>query len=620
MALLLFASPDAGFAQKVEVEAPEVVLVGLPFTVTVHVDDTEAVESLQVQVATQTHTVPVIGGSAVAQATASSFGDVAISVRRNEAVIAQAATRAIPGWFSVLPPLLVILLALATKRVIPSLFFGLWIGAWGVLGLTLTGLWAGLLDTFEVYVHRAVADPDHVALGLFTFMIGGMVGIISKNGGMQGVVNKISGWADTTRRGQLATAFLGLIIFFDDYSNTLVVGNTMRPVTDRLRISREKLAYLVDSTAAPVATIAVVTTWIGFQVGLIGDAIDQIAGYDENAYLVFLNSIPYSFYPFLAIFMVLAVTSSGRDFGPMLHAERRARTTGQVLAPEERAADSGESEELRPKTGRPNRAVNAVLPILVLVVGMMGGLYVTGIQEAGDGATLREIISQSDSYRALMWASLLAVLAASVLSLAQRILSLNEVVEAWYSGCKTMFFALIILVMAWALSNITEVLQTTDYLIAVMGDTLSPGLLPALTFVLATATAFATGSSWGIMAILVPLVVPLAWAVLDANGMADPEHYDIMYATVACIMSGAVWGDHCSPIADTTILSSMAARCNHIDHVRTQLPYAMVAGAVALFLGVLPAGFGFPWWASLLLGIAVLAGILRYWGRPVEAM
>lgn len=525
-------------------------------------------------------------------------------------------TRAIAGWLSVLPPLLAIAMALISKSVIPALFFGLWVGAWLAVGFGPTAMLVGVLDTFQVYVLHALADPDHAAIILFSLMIGGMVGIVSRNGGMQGVVNIIIRWARTARKGQVATGVLGCVIFFDDYANTLIVGNTMRQVTDRLRVSREKLAYVVDSTAAPVACLALVTTWIGYEVGLIGTAVAGIPGYDEAPYSIFLNSLPYSFYPLLAIFFVFTVAHTGRDFGPMLAAEVRARTTGKVLGDDasvDEAAAGG--EELEPKPGKPERAVNALLPVGVLVVSVLAGLYVTG-----SGETLRDIVGSSDSYAALMWGSLLGVLVAVALSLGQRILSVEETVSAWYAGMRSMMLAMIILVLAWALSAITDVLHTADYLISVLGETLPPGVVPALVFVLSAATAFATGSSWGTMGILMPLVVPLVWAVLQVNAMADPAHLHILYSTVACVLAGSVWGDHCSPISDTTILSSMASGCDHIEHVRTQLPYAMAVGGTALLLGTLPTGFGFSWWLSLPLGVAVLWLVSRYYGKPVDVV
>ncbi len=520
------------------------------------------------------------------------------------------------SWLSILPPVLAIVFALTLKRVIPALFLGIWLGVWIIHGFSFFGLWQGLLETFQVYVLQALANPDRAAIILFSLMIGGMVGIISRNGGMQGIVNLIVKWADSVRHASLATAWMGLAIFFDDYANTLVVGNTMRPVTDAKRISRAKLAYIVDSTAAPVACIALVTTWIGYEVGLIGDSIDKIASLDAEAYLVFLNTIPYSFYPLLAIIFVFMIAGSGRDFGPMLAAERHAREHGVFV--DEHLADEtdNDSKPIQPVRDKPQRAINAVIPVMVLVFSVVGGLYITGkasVEVANP--SIQDIIGAADSYKALMWASFLGMLSATFLTLAQRIMDLEETINAWYQGLRSMLMAIIILLLAWSLGDVAEILRTADFLISVLGDSLPPYAVPVLVFVLAAATAFATGSSWGAMGILVPLVIPLTWAVLEARDMATPEHMHILYSSISAVLAGSVWGDHCSPISDTTILSSLASGCDHIEHVRTQLPYALVVGLAAILTGTLPVAMGMPWWLGLIAGIVLLWILLRSLGK-----
>jgi len=310
-------------------------------------------------------------------------------------------------WVAILPPLLTIAVALISKRVLPALFLGIWMGAWAINDFGLVGIWTGLLDTFQVYVTNALSNPDHTAIVLFSMMIGGMVGIISRNGGMQGIVNHIVKWADSARHACLATASLGLAIFFDDYANTLVVGNTMRPVTDSMRVSRAKLAYIVDSTAAPVACIAVVTTWIGYEIGLIGDSISRMPGLEAEAYLLFLNTIPYSFYPIMAIAFVFMISASGHDFGPMLAAERQAQEHGSDSFGASEA-NAEEASALMPVDGKPQRAFNAYIPIAVMVLGVLLGLYVTGTQAVTEieNPSVQDIIGSADSDRALMWASL----------------------------------------------------------------------------------------------------------------------------------------------------------------------------------------------------------------------
>ena len=527
------------------------------------------------------------------------------------------------GWLSILPALLAIAAALVFRQVIVALFLGVWLGAWIVTGDPLWGWATGLFATIQTYILDALADDDHAAIILFSMMIGGTVGLIQKNGGTAAIVDTVTGWARTAGRGQLATALLGVAVFFDDYANTLIVGGTMRPITDRLRVSREKLAYLVDSTAAPIASLAFVTTWIGYEVGLIGDAVDKLPGYDEAAYSVFLGSIPYSFYPLLALFFVFTVVLTKRDFGPMLAAERRARRSGQLFRPGSSAeAAEAESELLEPPSGAPKRLVNALLPIAVLVVGVLVGLWITGraaVLENGDPLTLKNVIGEANSYAAMMWASLASVVVAVVLSVGQRILTLEQAMEAWFAGMRSMLLAIVILVLAWALSNVNDALGTSAWLIDQLSGSLAPGVVPALVFLLAAATAFATGSSWGTMGILMPLVIPLAWGVLAADGLhTSGEYTHIIYSTVSAVLAGSVWGDHCSPISDTTILSSLASQCDHIDHVRTQLPYALTVGLVALVLGTLPTGFNAPWWLMLPICAAVLWAVVRFVGQPVE--
>ena len=624
LALLLTAwgGPLQAQEQQLEIKLPTVVLRDLPFEVTVLDSSGSLTDGTPITLTADSTDYPGVLSAGEAKFDAVRVGDGAVSATANgtATLTGTASATVLPGWMAILPALVAILIALVLRQVIPALFLGIWLGAVLTYGLTLNGIWLGLLDTFTTYTLKALNDSGHLSVILFSLMIGGMVGVISKNGGTAGIVSAIVGWARSPRYGQSTTAVLGTVIFFDDYANTLIVGNTMRPITDRLRISREKLAYIVDSTAAPVATLALVTTWIGFQVGLIDSAVDQIEGLDESAYSIFLHALAYNFYPVLAILFVFMVALFGRDFGPMLAAERRARSTGQLYRIGARTGESPtEAAEREPKADKPQRARNAVIPVLVLVIGSLVGIYLTGAKGMDADAPLREIIGNGDSYQAMMWASLLAVLVAGVLSVGQRILSLNEVVDAWYAGVRSMLLAVIILVLAWALSNVNEVLHTADFLVSTLGEALDPPLLPTLIFVLAAFTAFATGSSWGVMGVVMPLAVPLSWAVLTANGMTGAEGMAIFYATVAAVLAGAVWGDHCSPISDTTILSSLASECDHIDHVRTQLPYALLVGIVAIGVGSLPVAYGYYlWWQGLLASGVVLLLVLLVFGRNAD--
>ena len=538
------------------------------------------------------------------------LGDVSFDLEKNSLKIFELKIYVIRPWVSILPPIIAIALAFLTRSIVPSLFVAIWFGSWAVNGLTFGGIFTGLLDSFNVFILNTILDRDHAVIALFTLMLGGMVGIIYRNGGMHGIIQLLIKKANTPKKGQISIWLFGIIIFFDDYSNTLIVGNTSRLLCDRLGISREKLAYLVDSTSAPVATVAVITTWIGFQISIISDSIENISGISESAYLLFIHSIAYSFYPFLALFLVGLVVTMGKDFGPMVDAEIRARKNKNKKV-EKTVQDNG--EDLKVKENIPHRAVNAILPIAVLVVSMFYFIF-----SSGQGETIKDILGSADTFSALMHSTLLSAFVATLLSVGQRILSLNETFEAWYNGLKFMMMGLLVLVLAWALADISKDLHTADYIVSVLGDKIPIQILPTVVFFIAAVTAFGSGSSWGVMAILMPLVIPLCWAVMENYGGPGPENIHILYSTIACVLTGAVWADHCSPISDTTILTSMASGCDLMDHVKTQMPYALIAGSIALFIGTLPAGFGVPWWLLLGLGFILLFIIINTYGKPTD--
>jgi Na+/H+ antiporter NhaC len=620
----------SGQAPAFVVEMPERFLTGVPTPVAVSLTD-DAPESLQtredvqLEVAGERYDVDLAEGEASVDVTVGS-GDPSVrlllggdpqpfltSAEAAEDVTQEATAASLPGWVSVLPPVVAIGVALATRQVLPALFLGIWVGAWALNGFSVGGLWDGLLEVPNVWVLQALAPPDgdtsHASIIVFTMLIGGLVGIIARNGGTRGIVRSVTRFTTDRRRGQVVTAGLGVVIFFDDYANTLVVGNSMRPVTDRLRISREKLAYVVDSTAAPVASLALISTWIGFEVGLIDEALGAV-GVDESGYAAFIQSLPYRFYPVLALLLVFAVAWWGRDLGSMHRAEERAVREGRVSGADNLAAAA--DEEMEPKEGVPHRLVNALVPLLVLVGVALGGLFVTG-----EGDTVREIVGSADSYAALVYGSVLSVLVAAVMSVAQRVLTLTETVQAWFAGVKSVLFVLIVLVLAWSLAAVTDAINTAGYLADLLGEGLPLWVVPALLFVLSAGTAFATGTSWGTMGILMPLTVPLTYAIAQGEGRTDEQVLTVLYVAISTILAGAVWGDHCSPISDTTVLSSLASGCDPVDHVRTQLPYAVLAGAVSV-VALIGVGAGVPAWLVWPVAVALTLGWLWVRGRTVE--
>ncbi len=528
----------------------------------------------------------------------------------------------LPGWVSILPPLAAIFLALIFRQVLVALFAGIWLGAFFIYGYAPID---GFLYALTEYIGKAAAEPDRMSILIFSLTLGGMVGVMSKAGGTRGIVQKLSRFASSSRRGQVVAWLMGVLIFFDDYANTLIVGNTMRPLTDKLKISREKLAYLVDSTAAPVANIAIISTWIGYELSLINQAFGQI-GLRDNAYITFFKTIPYNFYPLFTLAFGLFVALTGRDLFAMFRAEQRAASKGQVLREGAVPLADMNSGELEIKKGAPLRWYNAMIPVTVVIFTTLIGLWLTGLAQyhpAGAAQTWVQyasgVIGKADSFSVLMWAAFLGSFTAVLLAVGQRILTLNEAILSWVSGVKAMVLAGIILILAWSIGNICTDLQTAEYVISRTQTILSPHMLPLLTFIIAGIIAFATGTSWGTMAILSPIVIPLAYRLPLADAsISTAVAYEIFLSSIAAILAGATFGDHCSPISDTTIMSSMASGSDHIDHVRTQLPYALVAAGVSIVFGYLPVGFGLSDGLVLGTGFVVLFLFIRFAGKKVR--
>lgn len=521
------------------------------------------------------------------------------------------------GFWSVVPPLLAIVLAFVTKEVILSLLLGIFSGAViNVFATSSSGFFMKLVESYTKtleYPVNALADGWHAGIIVFTLTIGGMVGVIAKMGGTRAIANVLAKKAKTARSAQVATALMGVVIFFDDYANTLIVGPTMRPLTDKLKVSREKLSYIVDSTAAPVATMAAISTWIGYELGLIGDAFKSI-NVDVNPYSVFFHSIPYRMYGLFALFMVFMVGFMMRDFGPMYEAEKRARLTGKVLSDDAEPMLSTDFEKDLEKDNIPLRVSNALVPILTLIIFAFVGLWYSGggMENPFTWDGIRDAFGNADASAALIWASALASIVAVTMAVSQGIMTLRKALEAWVEGAKSLVITTIILILAWSIGSIASDLGTAEYLIQVVSSSLPGWLVPVLVFVMSSIVAFATGTSWGTMAIMLPLAVPLAAAYTD--GALTP----LVYATLGAVLTGSTFGDHCSPISDTTIMSSMASSADHIDHVKTQLPYAITAALIAAVIGYIPVGLGMPVWISLILGLVSIWAVLRFYGKSTD--
>lgn len=493
----------------------------------------------------------------------------------------------VPGWMSLIPPLLAITLAVWWKEVVGALFLS------ALAGMMLLSPypWMGIIETIDPLLLSMVTDRGHAEIILFTLLLGGMIGIMSGSGGSAALVARLSQRVRTRRHGQLATWFLGMVIFFDDYANSLLLGSTMRPILDRLRISREKLAFLIDSTAAPVAGLALISTWVGVEVGYIQVAYEGVGLGTENIYQTFVATLPYRFYPILLLGFVGIVGWTGRDFGAMLHAERQAFNTAEPKG-QQKAEKAGDS---------PVR--HAVIPLVVLCLCLIFAL----------------ILDPDRSSRALLLAAAGAVVAAVLSVLAARKQSLGAVVGMAFEGMQQMLPAVVILLLAWSLATVCngEHLNTAGFLVQLLEGRLSADWLPAITFLLAAAVSFATGTSYGTMGLLIPLCVAVQFQLLieSAVGVDQIGGHPLMLATVGAVLAGAIFGDHCSPISDTTILSSAASHCDHLAHVRTQMPYALTVAAVALFAGYLPTAFGVSPYLGIPGGLLVLWGGIRFFGQ-----
>jgi Na+/H+ antiporter NhaC len=518
--------------------------------------------------------------------------------------------RVIPGWLSLVPPLIAIFLALLIRQVVVSLSIGIFSGA--LIYYNFDPITA-LLRFADTLILNVLIDKDHMFVIVFTLLIGGVVGVISANGGTIGLAKQITKLAKTAKSGMIASWLLGLAIFFDDYANSLIIGNMMRPITDKLKVSREKLAYIVDSTAAPIASIVIISTWVGYEVGLISDGLNSI-GSTQNAYDVFISSIPYSFYPIAAIFFVFLTSFLERDFGPMLSFERKARNSKVVI-------ESDDFENSKLSKSVKTRWYNGAIPILVILFGTIISLIYTGISSLNtEGITdysIQNIINHGDSFSSLLWASFIASIVAIVMTVSQRILTLQKAVAAWEKGIQSMLVAVIILVFAWGISSVTIDLKTADYIISLLSDAIDPRLLPAIVFIICAAIGFSTGTSWGTMAIVMPIVIPLTYTVGNSFGLERESLQIVMYGVISSVLAGSVFGDHCSPIADTTILSSLASKCNHIDHVKSQLPYAFLVGILSVLLGSIPAAYGVSPFISIAMIFGGLFLFLRFFGKKV---
>lgn len=528
--------------------------------------------------------------------------------------------------FTLIPPIVAILLAFITKNVVISLFIGVLSGGF-ILNLTGFNVFGALTQAFLDFINRALnslSDPWNAGIVMQVLVIGGVINLVAKMGGAKAIAEALAKKAKTAKSAQLITWFLGICVFFDDYANSLIVGPIMRPVADKMKISRERLAFIIDATAAPIAGLAIISTWIGLEVSLISEGFESI-GVEASGFGVFLQTIPYRFYNILILAFIVITIITLREFGPMRKAEISARKL-KDLTNEEIAVTSSHMDELEPKEGVKLSIWNAIVPIGALIISAIVAFYYSGYSSimAGDDIAIKaivtnsplsfkailEVFAASDASIALLQSAIFSTVVAIVMAVWKKIFTISEAIEVWIDGMKGLIITGVILILAWSLGSVIKELGAAEYLVEALNGAIPAFLLPSLIFILGAIISFSTGSAYGTMSILMPLAIPLAYKI-------NPEMSFVIVSTSA-VLTGAIFGDHCSPISDTTILSSMGAGCSHIDHVKTQMWYALFVAAITILFGYIPAGFGLPIYIVLPMScVALFIGVMIF-GKKVE--
>ena len=538
-------------------------------------------------------------------------------------------------WYSVLPPLLAITAAIATRRLftsfscaillgvilsafltVESLTINSWFQAFAKQAINVVKTTIGITSESEVNAASPTISLFNGQVIAFVILILAMISVLMVSGGLQGVVRSISKLAKGRRSTQLITILAGLMIFIDDYANTMIVGSAMRPITDHKQISREKLAFLVDATTAPVAGVAFISTWIGFELWLFSNVAES-TGIARDSYSMFLDTLRFRFYCLMMILFVLLNALTGRDFAAMRRAEMRAANTGKLL---EDDAVPMTSQVLSTLSHDPNAhisAFSAIIPISALFITIFTAFWIFGNSQdsilswATWRAVISEVSSQEKNLTVLAIASGIGLLTAILCSLIFARLQPLKIAQAVLFGLRGGLLPTVVLLLAWALKSTCDTLHTSYFLAQTVGSSIPPHWFPAVVFLLASLTSFTTGTSWGTMMLLIPTVVPIAFQL-------DGYRYGL--TTTIClgaVLDGSIFGDHCSPISDTTIMSSISSSCDHLHHVRTQMPYSLTVAAMALLIGYLPAAFGMPSWICFVLATALMFIIFRFFGKEL---
>lgn len=483
-------------------------------------------------------------------------------------------------FWALVPPIVAIVLALITKEVYSSLFVGIVVGGLFFSGFSFEGTLTHIFNDGFVAV---LSDSYNVGIIIFLVILGAMVSLMNRAGG-SAAFGRFAKEKIKTRAGtQLATIALGVLIFIDDYFNCLTVGSVMRPVTDQHKVSRAKLAYLIDSTAAPICIIAPISSWAAAVSGFVEG---------EDGFSIFISAIPYNFYALLTIVMMIGLVVLNVDFGSMKHYEKNA-LRGDLFS------DPNHEKEEEPPASSKGKVIDLIIPILALIFCCVIGMIYTG--GFFEGESFVASFSNSDASVGLALGSICAMLLTVIIYLLRRVLKFGECMECLPAGFKAMVPAILILTFAWTLKAMTDSLGAKEFVAAAMEQSAGAfmNLLPAIIFLVGCFLAFSTGTSWGTFGILIPIVVAV---------FAGTNH-ELMIISISACMAGAVCGDHCSPISDTTIMASAGAQCKHVNHVTTQLPYALLVSVIS-FITYIVAGFSQSALISLPVGIVLLLAAL----------
>ena len=482
-------------------------------------------------------------------------------------------------FWSLVPPLVAIALALITKEVYSSLFVGILVGALFYSNFSFEGT---VLHVFQGGMISVLTSAYNMGILIFLVILGAMVCLMNRAGGSAAFGRWASKRIKTRAGAEISTIILGVLIFIDDYFNCLTVGSVMRPVTDKHNVSRAKLAYLIDATAAPVCIIAPISSWAAAVSGFVEG---------EDGISLFVRAIPYNFYALLTIFMMVAMVLMKVEFGPMGVHETNA-LKGDIYTTASRPYANAEEDA----NGNPRgKVIDLLIPIICLVVCCVIGMIYTG--GFFSGADFVTAFSQSDASVGLVLGSFFALIITIVLYMVRRVMNFRDCLACLPDGFKAMVPAILILTFAWTLKAMTDSLGASEFVAGVVKASAGGfmNFLPAIIFVIGAVIAFATGTSWGTFGILIPIVV---------NVFSGTNH-ELMIISISACMAGAVCGDHCSPISDTTIMASAGAQCDHVNHVSTQLPYAIVA-AVVSFLSYIVAGFVQTPWIALPVSVILM--------------